>query len=176
MEEKDPRSNWEENWKRLTLRGLGPANSSFLLKMAHDILPNQERVDKTGRRKNAGARGESLREGCANQIDDRAHSLFTHKGNNGVGLGILKGIRTFLPDITIPAILRLEYDGDPDIQMPLTWLLADSLRNLWQSREDKVTISAEDIRTSVEANWKILKDTKYAEIAGRIGLMIREFF
>ena len=98
-------------------------------------------------------------EGCKGDTDDREHSLFYCRGNNGVGLGILNGIRNFIPNLTIHALLRLELTCEEEKELPLLWTLAESLKTLWQVRVDKTKVSVEEIRTAVEGNWKILKET-----------------
>ena len=39
-----PNTDWATSWRRARLRGLGPAVTSFMFKLLHKILPNQDRL------------------------------------------------------------------------------------------------------------------------------------
>ena len=41
-----PDCDWERSWKRARLKGLGTKASSFLWKLLHDILPNEQRLHR----------------------------------------------------------------------------------------------------------------------------------
>ena len=38
--------DWETTWRRSRLPGLGPNLTSFIFKVAHDLLPTKERLSK----------------------------------------------------------------------------------------------------------------------------------
>ena len=50
VERLEPRTDWEESWRKLIVRGLGPENTSFFLKMTHDLcrIKNESTIRKDG--------------------------------------------------------------------------------------------------------------------------------
>ena len=80
VEKANPQTDWEHSWRLARLPGLGPENTSFLLRLMHDLLPTQERVARTNPKAGAGCQVQ----GCAAESDDRAHALMHCLGNTGV--------------------------------------------------------------------------------------------
>ena len=175
-ERQDLGADWEERWAIVNTKGLGPDNTSFLLRMSHDILSTTERVDNTRKRVDAEATGRCRNEECRGATDDREHSLFYCKDNQGIGEGILKGMKQAVPGITPTDILQLKIDCSEEQKPPLIWILCDSLRALWNARKERLNISTEEIRASVEANLTLLQETKFKNLAESAQLLINSFF
>ena len=173
-ERQDPDADWEGRWSVLNTRGLGPANTTFLIQLAHDILPTTERLDNA--KKDTTANGQCRIPECRGATDDREHSLFYCASNKGVGEKILQGMRKSIPGITAKDIVKLNVECDPEEKPPLVWMMAESLRTLWQAKKDKLIISAEEIRTSVEANLTLLKETKLKKLGEGVGMILTAFF
>ena len=88
----------------------------------------------------------------------------------------MKGMRESVPGITAGDILKLKVECSPDERPPLIWLMTESLRTLWQAKKEKLTITAEEIRTSVEANLTLLRETKLKNLAEGVGSIMAAFF
>ena len=58
----------------------------------------------------------------------------------------------------------------------LIWLMTESLRALWQAKSEKLTISADEIKTSVETSLTLLRETKLKNLAEGVGTIIATFF
>ena len=175
-ERHDPDADWEGRWSILNTRGLGPANTSFLIQMAHDILPTTERLDNAKKKNDNTANGQCKIPECRGATDDREHSLFYCHSNKGVGEKILQGMRESVPGITAGDILKLNVECSPEEKPSLIWMMTESLRTLWQAKKEKLTISADEIRTSVEANLTLLKETKLKNLAVGVGSIMADFF
>ena len=175
-ERQDPGADWEGRWPILNTRGLGPANTSFLIKMAHDLLPTTERLDNTKRNADITATGKCKVPECRGATDDREHSLFYCHTNNGVGERILEGMRESIPGITADDILKMKIECNPEEKPSLVWLMTEALRTLWQAKMEKLTITSEEIRTSVEANLTLLQETKLKSLAEGVGAIVANFF
>ena len=81
-----------------------------------------------------------------------------------------------VPGITAKDILKLKFNCSTEQKPPLIWLLTDSLRSLWCAKKEKLVISVEEIRTSVEANLTLLRETKHKNLAEGIGSLMDLFF
>ena len=81
-----------------------------------------------------------------------------------------------IPQVTPKDIIKLNVECNPEEKPPLVWMMAESLRTLWQAKKDKLIISAEEIRTSVEANLTVLKETKLRSLGEGVEMLLTTFF
>ena len=133
VENANPQTDWEHSCRLARLPGLGPENTSFLLKLMHDLLPTQERVARTNQRAGAGCKVQ----GCAAVSDDREHDLVHCLGNTGVGQKGVRCLQSYNPNIDVKAVIRLEIDVDEGLELPLVWQVATTFSALWKLRVNK---------------------------------------
>ena len=123
VEEASPENDWEVSWKRATLRGLGPESVSFLLKVLHQLLTTQERLSRVNPNTNPKCKAV----GCPKiQNEDIVHALVQCPGNMGVGFEIMNRIRHFVPNMTDDMAVRLQFESDECLELPIVWVLAIS--------------------------------------------------
>ena len=71
VERASPMADWEHCWRLARLSGLGPDNTSFLLKLLHQTLPTQERVARTKPSTSPNCKVQ----GCQGEMENLAHAL-----------------------------------------------------------------------------------------------------
>ena len=88
--------------------------------------------------------------------------------NNGVGSRILQGMKSLFPDLTAKSFLWLDFECDDMMIQPLMWTLTESLMYLWKARTEKTKTTLDEVKSSVEADLGILKETKFSDITDAI--------
>ena len=172
VERANPQNDWERSWRLARLPGLGPDNTSFLLRLMHDLLPTQERVARTNPRAGAGCQVQ----GCEAECDDRAHALVHCLGNTGVGQRVVGCLQSFVPSLDVDAVLRLEIDVDEGLELPLVWLVAASFSALWKLRVEKTKTTLFEIRSQLEAKINLLRETRYSNAASILDELMSNYF
>ena len=159
-------SDWESAWCRARLHGLGSEHVSFLFKVLHDLLPTQERIARTSVIVDGKCRLCDL-----NVMEDLEHALIRCPGNQGVGQTLLH----CLPPgngLQGQDVLQLQLDVDEPLQLPVVWFLAAAWLSLWESRRRGKRPELYKVRADLEAKVSLLRETRHAEAAGRITLLI----
>ena len=172
VEKANPQTDWEQSWRLARLPGLGPENTSFLLRMMHDLLPTQERVARTNPRAGAGCQVQ----GCAAESDDRAHALVHCLGNTGVGQRVVRCLQSYNPNIDVKAVLRLEISVDEGLELPLVWLVATTFSSLWKLRVEKTRATLFEIRSQLEAKINLLRETRFSNTATILDELVTNYF
>ena len=78
-----------------------------------------------------------------------------------MGLKIHQGLQTYIPNLTATELLRLNFECDKSLLQPLMWTMTESLKSLWKTRIERTKTTLEEVRASVEASWKIMKETRF---------------
>ena len=141
--------------------GLGPENVSFLFKLVHQILPTQERVARTSARASPACPVP----GCGHECEDLAHAIVLCEGNDSVGHRMISCVREVAPSVTIESALRLDFDVEEDMELPLVWLIATVSLEIWKLRVDKSRVRLYDIRAQLEAKINLLRETRFSNSA-----------
>ena len=172
VERINPETDWERSWRLARLPGLGPENTSFLFKMMHHLLPTQERVSKT----KPGSVPACPMAGCAEQHEDLPHALVLCQGNSGVGQRVLECLKDNVAAVEVDAALRLEFEAEQDMELPLVWLLATVFLTVWTLRLLKAKIQLNDFRSQIEAKINLLRETRYRNSAGILDQLVKKYF
>ena len=152
-----PENNWEMSWKRARYRGLGPELTSFLFKVIHQLLTTQERLSRSN--PNTSAKCKSI--GCPGvENEDLGHALIRCPGNMGVGRTIMDRVQSFVPNMTDEMALRLQFETDESLEMPIVWVLAVSWMNIWDLRQSGKRPQLYNIRSDLEAKISLLRETR----------------
>ena len=158
-------TDWEQCWRLARLPGLGPENTSFMFRVLHQTLPTQERVARI----KPGSSAKCKMEGCQADTDETlCHALIHCQANDGVGHRLLDRIRGVQPDLGAEAALRLELHVDAEHELPVVWVMATIFRCLWNLRQSTTKVKQYLIRSQLEAEINLLRETRYKDSVAKI--------
>ena len=158
-------TDWVNSWRLARLPGLGPDNISFLFRLLHQLLPTKERIART----KPNANPECRAHGCqAGVVEDLSHALIYCHANDGVGLKLLDGLRDAQHDLQADAALRLEFQVGIELELPVVWLSSCILRIIWNMRQTNTRIRHYLIRSQLEAEINLLRETRFYTSVPRI--------
>ena len=172
VERSNPEVDWERSWRLARMPGLGPENVSFLFKLVHQILPTQERVARTSAR----ASPACPMRGCEHVCEDLAHAIVLCEGNDGVGHRMMSCVREFAPRVGIESALRMDFDVEDDIELPLVWLIATVSLEIWKLRVDKSRVQLYDVRSQLEAKINLLRETRFTSSTILLDQFVANYF
>ena len=172
VERASPGTDWENCWRLARLPGLGPDNISFLFKMIQDILPTKERVART----NLRASPTCTIPGCAEVVEDRAHALVQCGGNDSVGERMMSCLRNFVPNLEVEAALRLDFQLEEDLELPVVWMMASVLLIVWNLRVKKSRIQLYEVRAQLEAKINLLRETRHVNATIVLDQIVDSYF
>ena len=78
--------------------------------------------------------------GCVDQLEDLPHALVLCQGNSGVGQRVINCLRNYVPALEVEAAVRLEFEAEEDMELPLVRLLATVFLSVWSLRLNKARI------------------------------------
>ena len=97
---------------------------------------------------------------------DLKHSLLTCPYNSEVTDWLMRVLLVHLPGVQPHQVVLLDL-GQPeeDLQLPLVWLIANTLSLVWDSRKEKKKPDLHRIRSFLEAKINILRKTRFSDAA-----------
>ena len=108
-------------------------------------------------------------EGCqADTEETLCHALIHCQANDGVGHRLLDRIRGVQPDLGAEAALRLELHVDAEHELPVVWVMATIFRCLWNLRQSTTKVKQYLIRSQLEAEINLLRETRYKDSVAKI--------
>ena len=165
VERNSRETDWESSWRLARLQGLGPDNVSFLFKLLHQLLPTKERVARTKPNGNPVCRAQ----GChANAVEDLSHALIFCHANDSVGLKLLESLRGVQHDLQADAALRLEFQVNIELELPVVWLSSSIMRIIWNMRQSNTRIRHYLVRSQLEAEINLLRETRFSTSVPKI--------
>ena len=169
-ESKNPQVDWESVWSLANLDGLCSIDKTFLWRMLHNIHPTQERLHRLGMR---NAPTPICNHCNLNSIDNLSHSLISCTNNAQVSDWLLKVVRPHVPQ-PVPAELVLLHLGhiEEDMKLPLVWLIAQVLGQVWSSRKEKKRPQLYQTRAKIEAGIEILRKSRFIDASKKLKTMI----
>ena len=168
-----PGTDWENSWRLARLGGLGSEHISFLFKLLHQILPTNERLNRTRNEASPLCKAP----GCTGTaVDDLGHSLVECPANQGVGTKLMNILRTHHPNLSTEAALRLELIVDEESELPLVWLTAATLLSLWDQKQASSRVQPHLTRSTLEANVNILRETRLVNLTTILHDLIENMF
>ena len=152
-----PHTDWESSWSRARLKGLGSEAVSFLWKLLHRLLPTEERLSRILPNKSAICRQ------CTNPITaNLEHRFFDCDTSRHVGRNLLGAIQEYDPSVTPAGLLRLEFVVDEAMEMPIVWVTAQTLMNIWKIRLAGNIVDLHVTRTLLETRVNLLRETRFS--------------
>ena len=93
-------------------------------------------------------------------MEDLPHALVLCNQNDGVGARLITCLKTYMPNLTVESALRLEFDLADEMELPLVWLVGTVGQAVWKLRADKCRVYLYEIRSQLEANISLLRETR----------------
>ena len=150
-----PNTDWALSWKFCRLQGLGSDLASFNFKLLHKLLVTKERIHQMT------PASSPLCSHCSNANEDLPHALIYCDYNQDAGNKVLSTVQQYVPNISGPAMLRLELTDLPEnAEFPLIFFASSVLMAIWEKRMSKTRISIFDIRSTLEAKCLLLRKTR----------------
>ena len=170
IEAEHPNIDWERTWSLASIKGLESSSYTFLWKMIHNLLPTQERLSRILISVNSPIC--TLCE--ANQTCNLAHALFFCIHSRSVSHWLLQLLRTHIPGITPQQVILLDLKLPEKLQLPIVWLIANTLSIVWNSRVEKKSVSLITTRATLEANIMLLRKTRFQAASEILNLTISQ--
>jgi hypothetical protein len=168
-ETKHPEIEWEKVWKMAVTPGLPSHHLSFLWKMLHDLIPSQERLFRL---KMPNVNSSTCTLCDQNVLGNLIHSLLLCPYNNGAGNFLLDVLHLHIPNLQPQQVVLLDLDVAEDLQLPLVYLTAAILSQIWSCRKEKRPCHLASIRATLEAGINIMRKSRYHGAARKLSNLI----
>ena len=129
---------------------------SFLWKLLHNILPTEERLSRI--LANSAAQCKLC---PVPVIADQAHCLFQCVSTREVGNWLLSLVRHHDPSVSVDKLLKLEFLCEQSAEMPIVWLLAQTLLYMWGVRASGKIVNHVITRALLESKIFLLRKTRF---------------
>ena len=110
----------------------------------------------------------------SNQTCNLVHAMFSCNHNSSVGHWLLQLLRTHIPGISPQQVILLDLKLDEKLQLPIVWLIANTLSIVWNSRVEKKSVSLITTRATLEANIMLLRKTRFQAAAETLNLTLNQ--
>ena len=157
IEREHPQVDWERSWGLACIRGLESDQYTFLWKLLHNILPTQDRLCRIL----TTVTSPSCQLCNTQQLCNLQHAPFSCFFNNNLGQWLLQ----CCPHVTAQQVILLDLSLDQDHQLPLVWLIANTLSINWKSRMEKKVTNLFTTRATLEVNIMLLRKTRHSSAA-----------
>ena len=105
-------------------------------------------------------------------VGNLSHSLLLCTYNDGAGQFLLQKLRHHIPNILPQQVVLLDFDVDADLHLPLVFLIAAVLSDVWECRKEKRACHLATIRAALEAGVNILRKSRHNKAAETLALML----
>ena len=113
-------------WRRAKLKGLGYEASSFLWKLLHQLLPTEERLARIL------PNTSPVCKICSTPTHaDLIHCFFQCSSTRVMGAKLLSLFAVHDPLVTPSKLLRLDFQSEASMKMPLVWISSQLLLYMW---------------------------------------------
>ena len=148
-----PNTDWSRTWR--LLRGLGPELTSFTLKLIWKLIPTRDTLHRLFPRQYPTAACQLCLQDPPVAVETLQHALGDCPGNQGLPERLLAVVRTYQPGARKRLILTLDVELDPDLELPVIWVIGSLLSSVIQQRETgRVTI--DKTRAAMESGHRLL--------------------
>ena len=160
-EAKLPGIDWERSWSLAATPGLPSSSLTFVWKMKHNLLPTPSRLFRL----KMPHTSSNLCNLCnQDQVGDLSHCLLQCSYNDGADQFLMSKLSKVLPNILPNDVVHLDFDAG-DLQLPLVYLAASVLSQIWACRVEKKPCKLFAIRASLEASINILRKSRHRSAA-----------
>ena len=137
--------------------------------MAHDLLPTQARLFRLNM---PNINSEICSHCNLNIAGDLTHSLLLCPYNDGAGQFLLAKLRHHIPNILPQQVPLLDLEVDADHQLPLAFLVAAVLSDIWECRKEKKPCHLFSVRAALEAGVNIMRKSRYRKASQTLELIL----
>ena len=109
-------------------------------------------------------------------IETLYHALFSCAANRGLSASLVTCLAIYIPNITPQKVLTLDFEVEPSLDLPLTWIIASFLSSLWFFRTERKRVELYTIRSDLEASCRILSESKFHNKAILTRQVLSELF
>ena len=167
---KNPDKKWERIWPLLVLPGLLSDQTSFLWLMVHNLLPTKERLFRL----NMPNTISPICDLCTTMANDTVqHALMQCPYNHSVSNLLLETIQHILPGLRHDQVVLLDLDLTTDQELPVIFLIASLLSQVWNCRIGKKPCNLVNVRANLEASVQILRKSRHSKAAAKLGEIMR---
>ena len=158
-----PSMDWTAAWPLLRTKGLSSEQSAFLFKLVHLLLPTQDRINRI-------TNEPGLCKMCKAETEDVHHALYSCPSSQGAASLLMSYLLLSVPGTSPQSMLRLEFSQDLDDtdRLATLSLLSTGFQYIWQSRAEKKAVSAQKMRSELEASISILRKTRFSSSADKM--------
>ena len=100
------------------------------------------------------------------------HSLLLCPYNDGAGQFLLQKLHSHIPNLLPQQVTLLDLDVEADNQLPLVYLVAAVLSDVWECRKVKKPCHLNTIRAALEAGINILRKGRHRKAAEKLALIL----
>ena len=137
--------------------------------MLHNLLPTKERLFRLS----MPNVNENTCEFCnTGATDNLQHALLKCPSNSSTNSFLLKAIISELPDVQTEQVLLLDLHLQPDQELPVIYLIACVLSQIWECRKNKKLSNLTHIRANLEASIQILRKSRHYQAAIKLDEML----
>ena len=151
-----PENDWDESWRRARIRGLGSQAFSFLWRLLHNLLPTEDRLSRILPNSSPNCKICPLQ-----VIADQSHCFFQCRSTVETGNWLLSVIRHHDHSVTASKLIKLDFKCSDSAEMPLVWIVAQSLLYMWGVRTSGKIVSLANTRAVLESKISLLRETRY---------------
>ena len=113
--------------------------------------------------------GEQSQDTC-----NLSHALFACSHNSEVGQWLLQIIRRCLPGVTPKQVVLLDLNLDEHLRLPIMWLVARTLSDIFSCRMDKKACTLFNTRATLEASIMLLRKTRHRKAAETLHNLVNQ--
>ena len=151
-----PATDWECSWRRARLKGLGSEATIFLWKLLHILLPTEDRLSRILPNTPSNCKY------CPHPTTaETPHCLFQCVSTREVGTWLLSLVRQHDNTATAASLVKLEFKAEDTTEMPLVWIISQTLLYLWGVRTSGKTASLIVTRAVLESKISLLRETRH---------------
>ena len=113
---------------------------------------------------------------CTDAMDDLPH-LFSCRYSTDVCQALLRTVTSVMPSATPQKILLLSLDIEPDLELPVVWIVSSTLLYVWSHKKSKKQCTLVETRAVLEARVNMLRrGEKLQEASTLIDRLVTNFF
>ena len=150
---RNPNINWKLAWKNVRIKGLKPDFSSFLLKMAWNILPTEQRLARIYN-SNPSCKFCAEKNG-SNEEGDLEHFLVFCPENLEISKKLIEKLEK-VSNIDSKKLITFSIKYNEKKEYPWVWLTATFLEKLWNLKKPK-KFSKFEIKTQILVELSLQK-------------------
>ena len=163
-----PEVDWARSWTLASTPGLPSNLLAFLWKMIHNILPCPSRLFRLQMPNTTSDTCNLCDQGSAG---DLSHCLLLCPYNDGAGQFLLNTLSQHVPNLHPQDVVHLNLNTG-DKQLPLVYMRATILSQIWSCRIEKKPCLLYSIRATLEAGINILRKSRHSEAADVLSVIL----